>query len=125
MMSDAFDYLVNDGDKAALLKAQLEHMGGYLELEISENAKLRAEIERLTRERDQSMEEAIWLREAIQWACGAMPDDKGDWFGERPAGAGAYWWRRNLTRMADAAALKASETPAGHTRPGRPNDPHG
>jgi len=46
--SKIFDYMLHGGDELALAKAQLEHMGGYLGLEIEENARLRAEIERLT-----------------------------------------------------------------------------
>jgi hypothetical protein len=40
--SKMFDYLVNGGDRIAELEASLEHMGGYLEMEIEENRKLRA-----------------------------------------------------------------------------------
>lgn len=46
-MSKIMDYLVNGGDEADLAKAQVEHVSGYLGLEIKENEKLRAEIERL------------------------------------------------------------------------------
>lgn len=44
-MSQMFDYIKNGGDEVALLKAQLEHMGGALEREIELNASLRAEVE--------------------------------------------------------------------------------
>jgi len=45
------------------------------------------------------------LRTAIRWALGEAVDDNGEWFGERPEGAGAYWWRRNLRRIANGGIL--------------------
>jgi hypothetical protein len=41
-MSKIMDYLVKGGDDLAMCQAQLEHMGGYLGVEIKENEKLRS-----------------------------------------------------------------------------------
>ena len=45
--SKLFDFIAHGGDKVAELEAALEQMSGYLGLEIKENARLRAENERL------------------------------------------------------------------------------
>ena len=48
-MSAMFDYITGKkSGREAELEASLEHMGGYLGIEIEDNEKLRAEIERLT-----------------------------------------------------------------------------
>lgn len=47
-MSKMFDYISGKSEgREAELEASLEHMGGHLSIEIEENAKLRAENERL------------------------------------------------------------------------------
>ena len=48
-MSAMFDYITGKkSGREAELEASLEHMGGYLEIEIEDNEKLRAVVERLT-----------------------------------------------------------------------------
>jgi hypothetical protein len=50
-MSATFDYITGKkSGREAELEASLEHMGGHLGIEIEDNEKLRAEIERLTAE---------------------------------------------------------------------------
>lgn len=50
-MSAMFDYITGKkSGREAELEASLEHMGGHLGIEIDDNEKLRAEIERLTAE---------------------------------------------------------------------------
>ena len=52
-MNAMFDYITGKkSGREAELEASLEHMGGYLGVEIDDNEKLRAEIERLTAENE-------------------------------------------------------------------------
>ena len=97
-MSATFDYITGKkSGREAELEASLEHMGGYLGIEIEDNEKLRAEIERLAAENEK-------LRTAIKWALGEQPDSEGQWFSEersdRPEGQSRrYWWRSHLRKI--------------------------
>jgi hypothetical protein len=44
--------------------------------------------------------------EALEWACGEKPNDKGKWF-DAPDGAPKYWWRTELRKA--LSAIKESE----------------
>jgi hypothetical protein len=71
-MSHMMDYLVKGGDEVALLKAQLEHMGGALGREIELGQEARAEIERLRTGRVPVVEIEAWIAE-----LGALVDAMG------------------------------------------------
>lgn len=79
-MSQMMDYLVNGGDEVALLKAQLEHMGGALEREIELRQEAAVKIERLRAREDKLLRatiDATW-GEALE--DGSVPaTKKQDW----------------------------------------------
>ena len=69
-MSAMFDYITGKkSGREAELEASLEHMGGYLGIEIEDNEKLRAEIERLAAESERLKGDIKFQVELEREAC--------------------------------------------------------